>query len=205
MNTPESSRPGARDLRLVRRALGELVALPAVAWRDFRKLLVARELERGEFFVRAGEPAREFAVVLSGALREFYLRPDGTEFNKSFCLSGEFSGSYYDLLRASASTASIVAMSDCRLVVGDYRAFTELYERHPMWERAGRLIAENLFIRKARREYEFMALTAEERYRLLQERTPQLEDLILQFHIASYLGITPVALSRIRQRMRDRE
>lgn len=204
MNTNRKDPPNAADLRLVRRALGEMAAIPAGQWRIFRTLLESRELTRGEYFVRVGEPATEFAVVIRGALREFYSRPNGTEFNKSFCMPGEFSGSYYDLLSGSASTASIEAMSNCRLIVGDFEKFTELYALDPVWERIGRLLAERLFVRKARREYEFQALNAEERYRLLKDRTPQLEDLIPQFHIASYLGITPVALSRIRQRIRDR-
>ncbi|MEQ9363995.1 MAG: Crp/Fnr family transcriptional regulator [Leptospirales bacterium] len=202
MTQTRTSPPKPGELKVLRRALGQMADIPPREWRALRSIIRGRDLKRGEYLARAGEKATDFAVVIKGALREFYIRPNGSEFNKQFCLAGDFSGSYFDLLSEGVSTASIEALSDCRLLIGDYRRFTALYDRHPVWDRVGRLIAEALFVRKARREYDFLALSAEERYRLLRARTPRLEELIPQFHIASYLGVTPVALSRIRQRMR---
>ena len=66
------------------------------------------------------------------------------------------------------------------------------------WERLGRLLTEQLYIKKEQREAEFLLDDAPTRYRNFQKQYPGLEDRLPQYHVASYLGITPVALSRIR-------
>jgi len=78
----------------------------------------------------------------------------------------------------------------------------ELYDRHPVWERIGRIKAERLAIQKEFREKEFLLDTAETRYRRFLKEFPDLTDRIPQYYIASYLGITDVALSRIRKKMK---
>ncbi len=193
----------AEDLAQLRTSIERRIDLPAEQWPLFAEILQPRSLAAGESFVRSGEPATEFAFVLSGVLREFYLTADGTEYNKSFCLAGDFTGSYADLLSGKPSTADIEAITPARLMVGTYRNFVALFDVHPCWERLGRLTAEHLLMIKARREYEFLALSATQRYELLRERYPHLEDAVPQYHIASYLGITPVALSRIRARKKQ--
>jgi CRP-like cAMP-binding protein len=94
---------------------------------------------------------------------------------------------------------SVQSLADSELITFRYKDFQALYDRHVCWERLGRIIAEQLFINKETRERELLLLSAEARYRMFLERYGHLSGQIPQYHVASYLGITPVALSRIRR------
>ncbi len=74
-----------------------------------------------------------------------------------------------------------------------------LFKQSQYWEKLGRILAEQLFVKKETREASFLLDNAEARYIRFLKDYPNLEDRITQYHIASYLGITPVMLSRIRQ------
>lgn len=187
-----------KSLRVVLSRLGDL---SATAWDDARSRFYEYQLDSGEFFLEAGEIAQYSGFVIEGVLREFFITLKGQEFNKNFNLEGEFSGSLFDLITEEPSTASIQALTPVRLLICRFADLQDLYNRHKEWERIGRLLAENLFMIKARREWEFLTLSAEQRYTLLTQRNPALENRISQYHLASYLGISPVSLSRIRRRM----
>jgi len=89
-------------------------------------------------------------------------------------------------------------MTDCELLVADYHSFTQLFDKHPRIERIARMTAEQFFIQKEKREIDLVMLEAKDRYLILKEEHPSLEQLIPQYHIASYLGVTATQLSRIR-------
>ncbi|MBO9606206.1 MAG: Crp/Fnr family transcriptional regulator [Paenibacillaceae bacterium] len=177
------------------------VAIPPEEWRAFAAMTERRKVPKLHHFVEAGERTETVGFCIGGLFRLYYATPDGAEFNKSFCLPGEFVASYGALLQDVPSYFSIQALTDSELVVFRYREYRTLYDRHPCWERFGRLIAEQLFVSKETRERELLLLSAEARYRLFLERYGPLASAIPQYHIASYLGITPVALSRIRRRL----
>jgi len=80
----------------------------------------------------------------------------------------------------------------------DYKALTQLYDKHTDLERLSRKIAEYYFIEKEKKELEIILLDASQRYIIFQNDFPNLEQLIAQFHIASYLGVSATQLSRIR-------
>jgi CRP-like cAMP-binding protein len=79
-----------------------------------------------------------------------------------------------------------------------------LARQYPAWRTFGTRVLERLLVTKAEREYELLGLDAEERYRAFSERYPGLEARVAGKHIASYLGITPVHLSRLRRRRLER-
>jgi len=186
------------SLRVV---LSRLGTLSDKAWDDARSRFCEYRVDAGEFFLEAGETAHYSGFVIEGVLREFFITLKGQEFNKNFNLEFEFTGSLFDLIASEPSTAYIQALTPARLLICRFADLQDLYNRHKEWERIGRLLAENLFMIKARREWEFLTLSAEQRYTLLTQRNPELENRISQYHLASYLGISPVSLSRIRRRM----
>lgn len=165
-------------------------------------LVRVRELGRGEHLLRAGDVARDAAVVVSGLLREHFLLADGSERTKAFVLEGELSGSLADLLSSAPARAYIVAEMPCRLLVVDFAASTALAARSPAWGLVRARATEALLRIKAEREYELLGLDAEARYAAFRTRYPGLEARVAAKHVASYLGITPVHLSRLRRRRR---
>ncbi len=153
----------------------------------------------GGVFLRAGESAHRTGLVVDGALREYFVLADGSERTKGFNLPGEFAGSLSDLLSGEPSRVWIAAERSTTLLVTPWQAYLDLIEKHPAWSTFARLIAERLYRAKAQREYELLALDAATRYQLALERWPDLESYFTQRAIASYIGITPVHLSRLRR------
>ncbi|GBF38333.1 Crp/Fnr family transcriptional regulator [Leptospira johnsonii] len=186
------------DWEKIYQTVNRISPIPKEVWKKSEQLYTVRKLEYGDFLIKQGAKPTEFAFVFSGVLREYYLTDQGNEYIKSFNFPGDFTGSYFDLLTEQPSTCNIRAITDCELAVAKFSEFRKLFSQDIVWERLGRIFAENLFLKKARREYELLALSAEERYDLLLESRPDIEDIVPQYHIASYLGITPVSLSRIR-------
>ncbi|MBH5319629.1 Crp/Fnr family transcriptional regulator [Paenibacillus sp. GSMTC-2017] len=170
-------------------------------WHTLGQLMTHKRVAKGDYWVRAGDEVDSIALCVNGLFRLFYTTPDGKEFNKSFCKRHDFIAPYSSILQRVPSYFSIQALVDSEILVMRYEDFISLYERNASWDRFGRIIAEQLFIKKETRERELLLLTAEERYFNFLEQYGQLAAEIPQYHIASYLGITPVALSRIRKRI----
>lgn len=160
-------------------------------------------LKRGEFFVRAGEMPKTIGIVMSGILRLYYVDVDGDEYSKSFCAEGSFVAAYSALLLQQSSRLFIQASEDTRLLIADYAVFRSLSAQHPCWQTLNCKIAEFLFIKKEKRESALLLDDATTRYLSFQAEYPGLKTRIKQHHIASYLGITPVTLSRIRAQLRS--
>lgn len=187
------------EFQLLQNGIEKISPISASGMEAMLGLFSPLALAEGECLIRMGESAKYVGFLTRGIMREFFLTDKGKEFNKSFVLPGMFTGSLYDLLSAQASTASVQALSPVGLLIAPYQRCVELFERDISLERLGRKFAEQLFVQKARREYELICLSATQRYQVLLQAHPDIESLISQYHIASYLGITPVSLSRIRR------
>jgi CRP-like cAMP-binding protein len=182
-------------------SLQQISPVPREEWNVFKALLVHKTIEKNSHFVRAGEPTDSIGLCVSGLFRMYYTTPDGQEFNKSFCDKHNFVASYSSLLQGTPAFFSIQALVHSELIVIRYKDFQSLYDRHVCWERLGRNITEQLYVKKEMRERELLLLSAEDRYKLFLGKYGHLISHIPQYHIASYLGITPVALSRIRRNL----
>ncbi len=184
----------------IKQVLSQLVSPPDPELDEFLKLFQIRSIEKGAYFVRAGDRSTELAFVNAGLLRFFYQTTDGKEFNKSFIAENQFTTAYSAFLTDMPTRFSIQALEECYLLVCDLHIVVNMFDRHGCWERLGRILAEQLFIKKEAREAEFLLDDAATRYHNFRKTYPGLEDRLAQYHVASYLGITPVALSRIRGR-----
>lgn len=182
--------------------LHALAALPDSEIVKARAIFQPQRLPRGGFFVRAGELPQTLGFVVSGLLRLYYLREDGSEYTKSFCVEHEFVGAYRALLCAEPSRLFIQALEPVTLLVARYQDYQTLSAGHPGWETVNRKLAERLFLKKEQRESALLLDDAQTRYIEFLAEYPGLEHRLKQHQIASYLGITPVSLSRIRARLR---
>lgn len=188
------------DEAAFRGALARLGLTEARHYEDVRGYLNARTLRRGEYLLRAGEHATQMGLLVRGLLREFFVSSKGVERTKSFVVPSQLTGSLADLLSGEPSRASIVAEEPARLVLAPYTAVRALEQSSPAWAAAGRRSLEHLLLYKAEREYQFLCLDAEARFAAFTARHPRLEARVAGRHLASYLGITPVHLSRLRAR-----
>ena len=189
-----------RAALLARVARGSRLSLPDAEWSALERLLKPRRLAKGELFVKPDDPAALLGIVRSGLLRFYYVDADGSQATKAFSQAGELAAAYAEMLSGVPSRTYIEALEPSELLVADYTRVSALFGRHPAWQEVARFVAEHFYITKERREYELLQLSAEQRYLLFDREFPGVAARIPQYHIASYLGITPVALSRIISR-----
>ncbi|MGI4869622.1 MAG: Crp/Fnr family transcriptional regulator [Janthinobacterium lividum] len=186
----------------LRAQIQRFVPLTEAEWEPLAGALRPRQLARQAHFVEAGQRQPELALVLSGALRLYYPRPDGDERTTYFFFENHLLADYPGCLTGQPSQLSIQALTPCELVVFDYAVLQQLYDTHPVYERFGRRLAEYLLLGTDARLVEQLLLSPEERYRqLLVSGKTKILERVPQHLVANYLGITPVSLSRIRARV----
>lgn len=185
----------------IRERLERLGSLPDPAWRAFAAQLKPRHLDKGEFFTKPGERAPDVGFPATGILRMYYVRDDGREFNKAFLTTGDLCGLFDALVLDQPSRLCIEALQPSVLLTVPWQTLAALYERDLHWATIGRRFAELLCVKKMRREESFLLDSAEERYRCFRADHGDIEKAIPDYHVASYIGITPVALSRIKRRL----
>jgi CRP-like cAMP-binding protein len=156
---------------------------------------------KNNYLVSAGDVANNFYFIIEGLVRFFYSTEDGKEFNKHFAMEDGFAGSFHSLVLHEPCGFFIQALEMTKTLVLPNQLLHKLYNRHSCWERLGRKNAESLVIIKEAREKELLLDSLETRYRRFLREYPGLADRINQYHIASYLGVTNVALSRIRRKI----
>jgi CRP-like cAMP-binding protein len=190
-----------KSLEAFKNVLDRLVSIPDEEWACFAPHLSERTFEKHHYLVKAGDVANNFYFITSGLVRFFYSTVDGKEFNKHFAMENGFAGSFHSLILRQPCGFFIQTLERTQTIVLPNHVLNEFYGRHACWERIGRMNAEQLVLIKEAREKELLLDSLEVRYRRFLEEFPGLADRIPQYHIASYLGVTDVALSRLRKRI----
>lgn len=184
-----------------RQLLEALAGEPLPEWDRFARDVRSRRLAAGEALFHADQAWPWLAVVSAGVAKLVYPREDGGERIKSFIAEGGFFASLAALAPNGRTSFAAVAMTELAVEQMPYVALREFGDRHIAWQRALRVGIEFYGARKEKRERELLMLTPEQRYRLFLKEEPALAARIPQKDLALYLGITPVALSRIRGRL----
>jgi CRP-like cAMP-binding protein len=178
--------------------LSTFLSVPPLEWLAMVKVLKLRQLEKDSFYYKQGEPFDEVGFVVKGALYNFYTTDSGDINVKTFRCEGQPVTCYTDLLLGIPASFSCKTLEKTTLIAIKYQDLVRLYDRHKCWERMGRLSAEKLFIEKEKRELEFLSMDAKQRYESFARQNPTLLNRAPQYLIASYIGISPASLSRIR-------
>ncbi|MDB4986708.1 MAG: hypothetical protein JWN04_1886 [Myxococcaceae bacterium] len=163
-------------------------------------LLVPRTFEAGSFLLRAGQAAEWSFLIERGLVREFYLAEGGQEHVRAFVAEQGATGSLLDLISKSPAVTWIQALEQTETLALRYAEFEELCDRAPDLQRFALRFSQQVYVRKARREHDMLALSARQRLVDWQREQPGLDARIRRQHLASYLGITPEHLSRLTTR-----
>ncbi|RIV73766.1 Crp/Fnr family transcriptional regulator [Flagellimonas aequoris] len=160
-----------------------------------------KNLKAGEYFIRAGDVPKNFAFVLSGFFRYVYINNKGDEFTKGLIMELDFISSYSAMISRSPSHFFIEAMEDAVILNIPYQKWLVLQETDVFWIKFLLKSIEKGFSKKEKRERDLLLLNAETRYLDFLKEFPGIDKRISQAIIASYLGIKPESLSRIRKNL----
>lgn len=186
---------------LILKNIGRYIQLTAEEEEYFTSILQIRLLRKRQYLVQAGDICRHECFVNKGCLRAYHIDEKGFEHVVMFGIEDWWISDMYSLITGEPALMSVDALEDSELILIEKNAFEDLLNRIPKFERFFRIILQRAFVAQQKRIIENMSLSAEDRYTGFIKKYPSLEHRIPQHQIASFLGITPESLSRIRRQM----
>lgn len=152
------------------------------------------------YLVQPGEICQQVFYVVKGCVRVAIMDRNGDDITCYFAAEGQFVSNYESFLTGKPSNYALHCLEACELLAIDRQGIQELYARTEQGDRIGRRIAEHLFIDTLERLTSFYSETPEDRYQHFMRQYPHLVQRIPQHYIATYIGVRPQSLSRIKRR-----
>ena len=161
-----------------------------------------RVIDKDEFFIKEGDNSTEIGFVLEGVFRSFYIDKNGKDITKYFYAEGSMLFSYlsylinesseYDIQSIEESTILVIKVSELeKMMEGNYQLLL-LYKK----------LLDEALVMKEEHAKSFKLMDSKERYEEFHKKYSFIEQRVKQHQLASYLGVTPVTLSRIRKKLR---
>lgn len=179
------------------------IALSAEEEVHVKSLFTEMHLDAGAYFLEEGKVCRHVAYIQKGLLR-YFINQDGNERTMYFSSENEFASYYPSFLSGHPSDKYIQALEPTELLVITRERLQYFYRNIREGEKFGRVAIEQVFLSAIRQLDSFYTDTPEQRYRQFLESYPGLAQRIPQYYIASYVGIKPQSLSRIRKRILEK-
>jgi CRP-like cAMP-binding protein len=158
------------------------------------------DVAKNEFLLKAGEVSKEFYFLSEGCVRLFYYS-NGEEKTGYFYTENSFVSSYESYTKQVPAKHNLQAIENCKLVVVTLEAAMQLLAFSPKFDALARTLMEEELIIYQEMIANFITKDAEGRYQELLDTKSELLQRIPQYHLATYLGVTPETLSRIRKRL----
>ena len=167
-------------------------------WQLFSPIVELVTYQKNALLIEAGQ-VEHYIYYLDEGMVRLFLNNDGKDISLDFVFSNDFVSAYSSFLTGQPTLFTIQALTDVQALRFSRTNLRALYNQSHPAERIGRLIAEQAFLRKTNREVQFLTSNAKQRYVQLLEQDPAFVQKISVRHLASYLGIEPESLSRIRR------
>lgn len=166
-----------------------------------KSLTRIKKVRKRQFVAEQGEICRYENYVVEGCLRCYHTDEEGTEHIVQFAVDDWWISDLHSFLTQSPANFSVDAIEPSVLIQFGYDDLQELYERIPKLNQFFRLIIQNAFVASQKRIVASYSKDAGKRYIEFRNRYPNIEKRVPNYMVASYLGITPEFLSKIRRRM----
>jgi CRP-like cAMP-binding protein len=163
------------------------------------KVFQLRSLRKKQFLLQAGDIARHETFIGKGLLRAYTVDHAGDEHIAMFGMENWWIGDLYSFLTQTPATQNIDALEDAEVLQIEKGDLEKMYQEIPALNRLFRILLQNAFIANQQRVLASISQTAEQQYLAFIKKFPSLEQRVPQHQIASYLGITPETISRIRR------
>jgi len=167
----------------------------------FKTELKQSNLNKGNYFISPGQVSRYIAFIEKGYLRTYHLDENGNEITTEFNQPGTFCSSYYSFYARQSSFEYIEAITDCELFLLSFSSLQNLYAQSFSMNVFGRIILEKACIERDLRLKKIMHLTATEKYKWFLKNYTEVYKVAKLGYIASFLGIKPETLSRVRRKI----
>lgn len=170
----------------------------------FISKLSVKRCRKKELILKEGEVCKYAYFINTGCLR-YYYNVDGQENTAQFFFENGWYADYDSFLTGRPSKQNIETLEASELLLMSSKDLQQLYTEIPKFERFGRMMAESAFLGIRQRSEMLENMSAEDRYLSLMQERPKVFERIPQHYIASYLGIQPPSLSRIRKRIFEKK
>lgn len=161
--------------------------------------VTARKMKRKEFFLQEGQVCHHYGFVLRGCFRTYSPDATGKEHNLQFAAENDWIVDISSFYSNKPSRLFIETLEPSHILLIEKNDLLYLYQRHRKFARYFKVIFENKFVEMQNRVLQNISSTAEERYLTFLEQYPGLSNRLPGIHIASYLGVTPEFLSKVRK------
>ncbi|WP_044209908.1 Crp/Fnr family transcriptional regulator [Flammeovirga sp. OC4] len=185
----------------LKKQLIQLIQITSAEWDVLKEKLIKREYKAKEIITTEGKVENSVYFIEEGLIRSFYLQ-DGKEINTYFACDGQFISSYSSFIAQTPSLESLETIEKSSVYAISFETMTELYQKAAKFEKLGRLMAEKNYLCVIERTRKMQTLTAKEKYLdFLETYDEKIIQRVPQHQIASYLGIAPESLSRVRKQI----
>ena len=199
----EKMKPIKNYIEVLKDAIFEIYPISNDCWSEIKSLAYLKELNKGEYFSREGEKAKGLGLLLEGVCRIYYLDDNGNEWNKYFLQKNNFIAS--SISPEKHSITNIQSLNDTKIIFLSLPKLLELSKKHNDLLLFIQKLTFSYLEQKQEREINLLSETALNNYLTFKKDFPKLENEIPHFHIASYLGITPTQLSRVRKKLSNQQ
>jgi CRP-like cAMP-binding protein len=183
------------------KTINEKVTLSEEEQETCKSFFTPKKLRKKQYLLQQDDVCKYTAFVEKGVLRSYSIDEKGYEHIVQFAVEGWWISDLYSFFTGEPSTFSIDVLEDAELLLLTRTSNEELLKTLPKMERYFRLLTQNALIAFQRRVVGALSQTAEEKYNKLVSTYPHIIQRVPQHMIASYLGITPETLSRIRKQI----
>jgi CRP-like cAMP-binding protein len=173
--------------------------LPQNELEQLDALITFRKLKKGELLLKENQVCNEIYFIKNGILRSYFFNHQGDEITNCFAFENEFMSSFSSFITQNIAEENIQALADTELQVLSRESLEKLYSLGIHWQEIGRKLTEMEYVRLQERMISFQKLSGTQRYEELYQNHKKYLQLIPLQYLASYLGVTPRHLSRIRK------
>lgn len=164
-----------------------------------KELFCFKAIKKNDYFLKEGQICKHVAFIKRGLFR-YFRDVQGEEKNYFFSYENQFMSNYESLVPRTPSLQSIQALEDSEILTISVSGLENFYNNVERGERFGRIAIEQVFIQFAQDLQSFYTDNEQQRYENFILKYPTIQQRIPQYHIASYVGVKPQSLSRIRKR-----
>ncbi len=181
--------------------LSQLTPMTEKQWSELEAYGGFNHYQAGEMIFMPNEKTSKIRLITRGTACHFYIKPDGTRRNKSFLGVAEVASSLSSLHTGEPARFGCEALTQVSCFSIPFGQFSHLSKTQPHWQQLTQALLTRLALKKEAREADLLLLSPTELYLKFRQKNPELLDSLPNYHIASYLGISEVSLSRIRAKL----